>query len=383
MSTLFRSMTISLAGFLALMLTTYSADSLVVHEWGTFTSVADADGSVIEWEPYRSQRRDLPNFVYGSKVNATGTVRMETPVIYFYSPKEMTCAVRVNFPQGQITEFFPMPDQVYPGAIQWSNVELLPRANEGLPANKVASHYYHARATDATTLRVWQRNKKEYEKFLFYRGVGTFALPLSASLAEDRGIVVDAGDSSIREVVLFENRKGKISCRFERLSGSETTFARALPECSVELLKQNLQALLVNHKLFPREAEAMVKTWEDSWFEEGLRIFYILPRKTTDAVLPLAITPEPTEIVRVLVGRLEFVTAEAKEDTVRFLTELSQFGKLPAPGDFKDQRRFGRFLEPMIRSVLESDSTLRESGGLQKALKHLGLLPRTMLAQTR
>jgi hypothetical protein len=378
-------MTISLAGFLALMLTAYSADSLVVHEWGTFTSVADADGSVIEWEPYRSQRRDLPNFVYGSKVNATGTVRMETPVIYFYSPKELTCAVRVNFPQGQITEAFPRPDQwVYPpGAIQWSNVELLPRADEGLPADKVASHYYHARDTDATTVRVWQRNKNEYEKFLFYRGVGTFALPLSARLAEDRGIVVDAGDSSIREVVLFENRKGKISCRFERLSRSETTFARALPECSVELLKQNLQALLVNHKLYPREAEAMVKTWEGSWFEEGLRIFYILPRKTTDAVLPLAITPVPTEIVRVLVGRLEFVTAEAKEDTVRFLTELSQFGRLPDAGDLEEQRRFGRFLEPMIRSVLESDSTLRENGGLQKALKHLGLLPRTMLAQTR
>ena len=37
----------------------------------------------------------------------------------------------------------------------------------------------------------------------------------------------------------------------------------------------------------------MIDTWRDSWFEEGMRIFYILPRKAVDGVLPLKITPSP------------------------------------------------------------------------------------------
>ena len=32
---------------------------------------------------------------------------METPMIYFYTPKN--CTVKVSFPQGGITEYFPMP----------------------------------------------------------------------------------------------------------------------------------------------------------------------------------------------------------------------------------------------------------------------------------
>lgn len=384
MSASLSTRTLSFVGLLACTLLAYAAETpLVVHEWGTFTSIADNDGSVIEWEPYWWQRRDLPNFVYGSKTNACGTVRMETPVIYFYSAKALTCTVRVGFPRGQITEFFPMPDQwVYPlGAIQWSNVELLQGAGTGLPLDKSGSHYYHARETDATTLRMWQRNREEQEKFLFYRGVGTFALPLSGRLAENNQIVVDVGDSGVGEVVLFGNRKGKVGCTFERLRSKETAFDRALPECSVEQLEQNLQALLVRQGLYQREAAAMVKTWEDSWFEEGLRIFYILPRKHTDTILPLAITPQPRELVRVLMGRLELVTPETKEDTVRFLTRLSKLPRQPNPNHLVEDRPFGRFLEPIIRRVLQSDSALRGSGELQKALKNMGLLPRSPQAR--
>jgi hypothetical protein len=104
-----------------------SNDEFVVHEWGTFTSIAGTDSQTVEWTPYRGGA-ELPRFVYGGKHNARGTVRMETPVIYFYSPKELTCTVKVNFPQGEITEYYPMPDRlVYPvKVIQWNGVELLP-----------------------------------------------------------------------------------------------------------------------------------------------------------------------------------------------------------------------------------------------------------------
>jgi hypothetical protein len=33
--------------------------------------------------------------------------RMETPVLYFYAPRELTAAAEVCFPQGVITEWYP------------------------------------------------------------------------------------------------------------------------------------------------------------------------------------------------------------------------------------------------------------------------------------
>ena len=42
----------------------------------------------------------------------------------------------------------------------------------------------------------------------------------------------------------------------------------------------------------------MLETWKDTWFEEGLRAFYIVPRQTTDQLLPLTITPAPKATVK-------------------------------------------------------------------------------------
>src|SRR5687768_4370340 len=68
----------------------------------------------------------------------------------------------------------------------------------------------------------------------------------------------------------------------------------------------SVQEALVSEGLYEREATAMVKTWEDSWFgEQGLRVLYVLPRAWTDRTLPLSIEPKPKEIVRVMVGRAE------------------------------------------------------------------------------
>ena len=59
---------------------------VTAHEWGTFTSVAGEDGMPVPWFSYTGPL-DLPCFVYnfgGSKILIRGTVRMETPVLYFY-----------------------------------------------------------------------------------------------------------------------------------------------------------------------------------------------------------------------------------------------------------------------------------------------------------
>jgi hypothetical protein len=68
---------------------------------------------------------------------------------------------------------------------------------------------------------------------------------------------------------------------------------------------------LIAAGLYEREARAMVKTWDHAWFrEDGTRILYILPRTRTDALLPLTVSPQPSEVVRVIVGRHDFLTPE-------------------------------------------------------------------------
>src|ERR1700726_4629285 len=65
---------------------------LTVHEWGTFTAIAGKDGRAMEWATSGSPRltasAGLPRFVEhisdaNFKTGLRGTIRMETPVLYF------------------------------------------------------------------------------------------------------------------------------------------------------------------------------------------------------------------------------------------------------------------------------------------------------------
>src|SRR4029450_818322 len=68
------------------------AQSFIVHEWGTFTSVAGTDGHAVEWLPL-STSNDLPRFVDRLRFNVKSVlpakIRMETPVLYFYTSEPM------------------------------------------------------------------------------------------------------------------------------------------------------------------------------------------------------------------------------------------------------------------------------------------------------
>lgn len=90
--------------------------SLTAHEWSTFTSIAGVDGGAVEWSPL-TVSTDLPGFVEhfpdpGFKLGLRGTVRMETPVLYFYSSREETVSVAVAFANGVITEWYPHASRV-------------------------------------------------------------------------------------------------------------------------------------------------------------------------------------------------------------------------------------------------------------------------------
>src|SRR5882757_27170 len=73
---------------------------VTVHEWGTFTSVADPDGKSVAWVPLQGTP-DLPCFVHRrgpGKYGTQGLVRMETPVDYFYTTAPTKVSVHVDFP---------------------------------------------------------------------------------------------------------------------------------------------------------------------------------------------------------------------------------------------------------------------------------------------
>src|SRR6267378_3246417 len=139
---------------------------LTAHEWGTFTSIAGADGQAVEWSPLTGST-DLPSFVEHIrdsrfKSGLRGTVRMETPVLYFYAPREETVSVKVSFAIGVITEWYPHASHVEPssalwdgtlteehveGNIAWDAVNLAPSQTADLPRDSRENHYYAARQT--------------------------------------------------------------------------------------------------------------------------------------------------------------------------------------------------------------------------------------------
>ena len=74
--------------------------------------------------------------------------------------------------------------------------------------------------------------------------------------------------------------------------------------------------------LYEKEAWSMVNTWRQSWFgEEGTRLFYILPQRVTDELLPLCIEPTPDETIRVLVGRMEIMPPSTERQILELVEE--------------------------------------------------------------
>jgi hypothetical protein len=359
---------------------------LTVHEWGTFTSVAGEDGSAIDWDALGC-KNDLPRFVNdygyrGFKWRLQGTVRMETPVIYFYSSRELNAHVRVTFPQGLITEWYPQAKYaVYQksgadgsmrllaanlsgidtclrnlaGAIEWRDIKVQPGIAPTFPVeNGGPNRYYAARGTDAAPITIGAQS----EKFLFYRGVGRFSVPLSARVSSDGKIAVqNRSQEPIPNVILFENHDGRIAHSTASAIDDTITFGAPSLDGSLPQLLQDLESTLVEQGLFPKEAHAMLKTWQDSWFEEGARLIYILPSAAVDTILPLQVEPAPSQAVRVFVGRIELITPAIEGSAKSAI----------AQGDWSAIARYGRFVDPILKRIYAED--VGKVGEIEQSLR--------------
>lgn len=402
---------LTVASYLALALTlldfgvpkkieaTASPNDLVVHEWGTFTSIAGKNGTAIDWRPLNGAS-DLPKFVYttasengyretygskfeaGQKGHVVAKIRMETPVIYFYTDKEMEVSVNVDFPRGKITEWYPQASVVNgyfakeqtarnaPRGIRWGAIKLLPNEKPDYLREVSDSHYYPARETDSVPIQVCNADKTriEKEKFLFYRGVGDFQLPLSVRLNAGKVTLVNNGANEIKNAIVFENRGGKIGFRFVESIGKQAIVERPETAQTLDKVLTELEKILVAEGLYAKEAKAMIKTWQDSWFEEGLRVFYVLPTTATDEILPLNIEPKPREIVRVLVGRAEVITPEMERDVRKQVGLLKSDSAEIRAAAQKNLQKHGRFYEPILKSLLASEKDARVRAQIQELI---------------
>jgi hypothetical protein len=370
---------------------------LIVHEWGTFLSVQGSDGGTLGGMVDSEER--LPIFVRERRLDGRNRacmfLKMETPVTYFYVDRPRTVQVRVDMPQGLLTHWFPVvrgygpPPQAKPATpapgsfLDWGRVELLPDVRphivgplpplDGYRTVPPDNTWRFARETDAAFVRVGRsdptvrhvRSHGDVEKFLFYRGLGMFELPLavrSAGAGDDVQLTLQNRSKDALQG-MFVVRVGKDSVQYAAvpvLAGGAATegdtaslLTPPLPlKDGVPQVKQAVAASLIEAGLYAKEAQAMVNTWEHSYFRTpGLRVLYVLPRKAVDQTIPIQINPEPEQLVRVMVGRVEVLTPGLEKRLVRAVADLGARDAAVQKAAGAELAQLGRLQEPALHRV--------------------------------
>lgn len=388
--------------------------TLIVHEWGTFLSVQGSDGNTLGGMVESDE--NLPGFVLSrnqegwerSVARKNYISKMETPVTYFYTDRPRLVQFEASMPQGLLTHWYPSIRSMQPDFQKGEKLSL----NQGskidfgrfwihpestfvekqkrspvLPKTNPNDPWLSMRQPDSAIVSFatglgGNNPKREEEKFLFYRGLGTVAMPMrvTSSGYEDQlelhlhntskqplqGLfLVEVRDNSIRWTAVKDLKgEGTVSVRPENLFCSPMPLVEGIP-----YVKQTVARALVQSGLFPKEAQAMVDHWQKSYFTTpGLRILYLLPQEETDAQIPIKVSPKPTELVRTMVARLEIITPDTERKLVRLLEEY-QKGKTNRTELDALLKSYGRFQEPLLRRIVSIQSSSSVSEQAEALLK--------------
>lgn len=386
----------------------YDGHGFVVHEWGTNTVVVGSDGSL--QRGLHHEQEDLPSFVYDRVTGGMAApessveVKMETPVTYFYSDVPRTVEAAVAFPRGVFTQWYPAVRQFMPaiigpmsggasaawqdpifdlttpfgsaqcrqdytavadGRLDWGDVEILDRSATPalLEAPLDEFTWSFARHVASNPLRFASApGGGQSEKFLFYRGLGNFELPVSVT-AETGGAVrvTNHYDAAIPRAFLIH---------VDGDHGAFMTSAAAIaPASSIEgqipsldgaedldafstTLGEEVEKAIDGAGLYHDESVAMVSTWKRQWFRTpGTRVLYLIPQPWTDSSIPLTILPAPERTVRMMMIRVEILSPEIEASDVEAARLLAD-----AETASRGEAHFaalGRFAEPRLRRALE------------------------------
>ncbi len=402
-----RAPTITL--LLGCLLSGHAAEPLVIHEWGTFTSLQDEQGRTIGG--LNVDEESLPEFVHdlypipigSSRIvpptgfskgvtvgNPTVTMRLETPVIYVHLPPGQTSAtfdLTAEFHGGFLSQFYPLAEaSVNRRPLRWQDVTYANTVDGKLTHYTVRELHVQNPSTNGTA--AWQRWEApaltsstsstltwrgvrvggpdaaptttspvwlapravdaanlsvdgEHERYLFYRGLAHLDAPLVVRRSDDgqslrvRPRVPDLAPETVPRLWLADLR-GDGTAAFHSVDPAihhlrvqdESAFSDipatfTASEYSAErltALRQELHAALVAEGLFADEAQALLDTWQVSYFKAaGQRLFFLVPREWTDRVLPLTLST-PATITRAMVGRIEVVSPTQRQALTRITT---------------------------------------------------------------
>ena len=382
-----------------------SDDKLVIHEWGTFTSLQNDAGAALGG--LNADAEALPSFVKTLNLGFVASetpfdkgfflahpeisMRLETPVVYFHPPKNMALPFEldfsVQFKGGWLTQYYPDAIMSAPGikgskrtsigrltpatvgTLSW--IKLKVGVNSPVPetSEKV---WLAPRAVDAALVA---NAKGEAEKYLFYRGVGNIAAPLKVMRTDSKLCITPQIDPALvtAEGTPLANETQKIhtlwlahfrsggTCAFKQiktdsfanLKGTdcvETTDVFSPGDYAAEnvsALRSAMHGELVADGLYADEADALLNTWNAAYFKSsGLRLFFLVPRGWTDHYLPLKVSI-PADIVRTMVGRIELISPEQRAalDALSTATNLNDEALATL---YSSVQKLGRFTTPLL-----------------------------------
>jgi len=361
---------LSILSFTLCLASSAQNHKLVVHEWGTFTSrynglgipFQDLNKVIDEKVPSfvhninfdnfnvlsRSQAKE--DYWYSNRVLSLENVyiKMETPVLYFYSDRPIdNLDVKVQFPFGSISEFYPLPyhreDTTYVRSkVKFREFTIDSRIPSWGDAPYLSFKNYNGFASwkinvldkaisilpsepDASVPNVWLAPRKtmsnmieangEREKYIFYRGLASFTNPIIPFYSKSGNIIVKNNcDQDLNYVLVYEMTEDGKRFIWENSKSLkaqyETMFIKSRTEISDQLWETSFRLkfieALVSEGLYHDEAEAMLNTWNNSYFEKpGIKIFWTAPRQFTDEILPISFSVSPISLERVMVGRTE------------------------------------------------------------------------------
>jgi hypothetical protein len=382
-------------------------DQLVVHEWGTFTSLQDESGNAVGW--INADDEPVPSFVHTLRWDLVAdaragaitldpvlrqgvpqlhpdvTMRLETPVLYFHQRKgaaPITADVSVSFQGGWLSQHYPAARAAIDGkdaggdgfraghittatvgSLTWKGLHVgTPRQG---PETKEHVWLAPRAVGSAATVTSSIGEKPESEKYLFYRGVAHLDAPLrvvrdGADLRIEYQSVEDGAMPRIDGPLWFVDIRVDGRCAFRTLKAGEgkaqpALFAESDYDANTDRLRDAMHQALIADGLFADESTAMLNTWELSYFKSaGTRLFFMVPRAWTRRILPLTVTTQgealPSErIVRTMVGRIELITPEHRE-LMKLVAnppgDLTQVSTREA--QLKAYRQLGRFRNALV-----------------------------------
>ncbi len=330
-----------------------NAQTLTVHEWGTFTTLHGSTGNTLSGLYFEEEQ--LPNFVYhfpgfspDPAIATNGyipckdvTVKMETPVLYFYSTVERPVQVHVDFPMGAISQWYPnrsggevMPtgssvnfdDRERNGSIDWKATVLALNTTETLTQTQNIPVKWDApRQTNSNLVK---NDQGEVEKYLFYRGLANFSLPVSVSFKNEGLLkITNSSNLDIPYIYVYDHSdmdSASVWASGPLAAGETKIISRATKYYREDNLIPEYYDFLTALKiagLNQSEALALLHTWDEGYFQTtGFKIFWIVPRSMTDAILPITIIPKPDELQRVLVAKTEILTPDFEKQLVSYYT---------------------------------------------------------------